>query len=114
MQPSLVATYIISCGGSIPGEIKVIAHNNIPEEWLRCGGKELLVKEYSTLFATIGHMYTDGTGNSSVFNIPDLRGRVIVGTGHGNGISDRCLGERTGEELHALSMSELATHSHVL
>lgn len=114
MQPSIVATYIISLGGTIPGEIKMIAHNNVPEGWMKCDGRKMLVEEHKLLFSMIGHMYTDGTGNSDVFNIPDLRGRVIVGAGHGNGLSDRCIGEELGEELHSLCTSELATHSHVM
>lgn len=56
----------------------------------------------------------EGTGN---FRVPDLRGLVAVGAGSGSGLTARTVGPRLsgvsgGEESHALSSGENATHSH--
>jgi len=40
------------------------------------------------------------------------RGRAIIGSGQGSGLSNRAAGETGGEETHALTVSELPVHSH--
>jgi len=61
------------------------------------------------LYNAIGYTY-GGSGNN--FNIPDIRGRVPIGTGTGIGLSPRTLGNTGGEETHILSINEMPTHSH--
>lgn len=39
-------------------------------------------------------------------------GRVIVGSGNGDGLSPRKLGEKGGKENHTLSIAEMPSHSH--
>ena len=66
---------------------------------------------YSDLFNSIG--YTFG-GSDSSFNIPDMRGRVGVGSGTGTSLTARTLGNTGGEESHTLTVSEMPSHSHSL
>ena len=40
------------------------------------------------------------------------RGRVIVGTGRGKGLTGRILGDIGGEEVHTLTLAELPSHKH--
>lgn len=49
----------------------------------------------------------DGTNG-----MPDLRGRFLVGTGAGAGLTARTLAETGGEEKHVLTAAELAAHTH--
>lgn len=66
---------------------------------------------YAGLFAKIGTFYGVGDG-SSTFNVPDYRGRTIVGAGTGTGLSARLRGQSGGEETHKLTLTELASHNH--
>lgn len=46
------------------------------------------------------------------FVTPDARGRNVVGSGTGSGLTARTLGATGGEETHALTANENGTHSH--
>merc|ERR1711874_863400 len=63
------------------------------------------------LFLAIGSTWGSGD-NVNTFNIPDLHGRNLIGQGHGHASSTRKIGERGGEENHALTVSEIPRHSH--
>lgn len=94
------------------GEIIAFAGstNPQPDNWLLCVGASLLRTDYVDLFNVIGTAF--GAVDSSHFNIPDLRGRTVIGVGTGSGLSPRTLGETLGEETHQLSVAELASHVH--
>lgn len=54
-----------------------------------------------------------GVGDASTtFNLPDMRGKVPVGHGTGTGLSARQVGQTGGQETHALTVAELASHNH--
>lgn len=93
------------------GEIVTFAGSSSPStNFLPCDGSSLLRADYPDLFAVIGVTY--GSVDSSHFNVPDLRGRVVLGVGTGAGLSTYTLGQSLGEETHTLSVGELANHSH--
>jgi len=50
-----------------------------PEQWIICDGTAVSRSTYSALYAAIGTTYGVGDG-STTFNLPDLRGRVPVGS----------------------------------
>lgn len=79
--------------------------------WLVCDGRAISRSTYATLFAAVSTLYGSGDGTST-FNIPDLRGRVIVGAGSGSGLTTRTRGQTGGEENHSLVTGELASHNH--
>ncbi len=54
-----------------------------------------------------GWAICDGTNGT-----PDLRGRFIVGTGQGDGLTLRNLGSYGGEENHVLTSDEIPSHGH--
>ena len=66
---------------------------------------------FSDLFDEIGTTWGVGDG-STTFNIPDHRGRASIGVGQGSGLTNRTLAGTMGEEDHALTTLENATHSH--
>lgn len=78
---------------------------------LLCDGSAVSRSTYADLFTAIGTTYGAGDG-STTFNVPDYQGRVIIGAGAGSGLTARALGDKGGEEAHALSVGELAAHAH--
>jgi microcystin-dependent protein len=91
------------------GTIIQSAAVSIPDGWLNCNGASISTLTYANLFSAIGYTYG---GSGSNFNIPDIQGRVVVGTGSGSGLSSRTLGQKNGEETHTLTTAEMPSHSH--
>lgn len=98
-------TYLLVPYGTIIQSAAV----NIPDGWLDCNGASFFINTYANLFGAIGYTY-GGSGNN--FNVPDLRGRVIVGAGTGSGLTTRNLGSTGGEETHLLTTDEMPSHTH--
>ncbi|NQY78861.1 MAG: phage tail protein [Candidatus Caenarcaniphilales bacterium] len=92
------------------GEVKLFSSNYCPRGWSRADGKLLKIVHYSAAFSVIGNTY-GGDGRTN-FALPDLRGRVPVGFGNGNGLSQRELGEKGGLELVMLTEAQIPSHSH--
>lgn len=91
----------------------IIMHAGIvPYGWVLCDGRELNRVTYAALFATIGTTFGAGDG-STTFNVPDLCGRVPIGTGSGTGLTARNVGDKGGEETHKLVINEMPSHTHV-
>lgn len=82
-----------------------------PAGWLVCDGSAVSRTAYSSLFGAIGTTYGAGDGVTT-FNLPDLRGRAVVGAGQGAGLSNRALTGKGGEETHVLTTTEMPGHSH--
>lgn len=62
----------------IIGEIITYGGTAIPDGWLECDGRELLISEYSDLYSVIGDTWGVPSDNDH-FVIPDFSGRVAVG-----------------------------------
>lgn len=90
-----------------------------PPGWLWCAGQAVSRARYASLFAAIGTTYGSGDG-SLTFNVPDLRGRTIVGldnmggTDAGRLSSANTLGTTGGAETHTIAEANLPSHSHSL
>ena len=94
-----------------------------PTGYFLCDGSAKSRTTYAGLFAIIGTTYGAGD-NSTTFNIPDLRGRVIAGqddmggssanrlTTAKSGINGDNLGASGGLEDHQLTESQLPSHTH--
>ena len=94
-----------------PGCVMGWGTDTAPSGWLACDGSEVSRLLYADLFAAIGTNYGAGDGTST-FNVPDMRGRVLVGAGSGSGLTPRYIGNEGGEEDHVLLGSEMPVHSH--
>lgn len=81
--------------------------------WLICDGSAVSRTTYANLFAAIGTTYGPGDG-ATTFNLPDLRGRVPVGSGAGTGLTARTIGQTFGEETHTLTITEMPSHNHTI
>ena len=93
-----------------PGSIVAYAGNTAPGGWMMCNGQDLDRQIYKNLFAAIGTVYGTGDGTTT-FNVPNLNGKVIVGTSASDMEFD-VLGETGGEKTHVLTISEMPTHNH--
>lgn len=106
----------ITVVGNVPiGSVISWAGQNseaVPSGWLLCDGSAVNRTTYADLFTAIGTTYGGGDG-SITFNLPDVRGRVLVGSGTGSGLTTRAIGASFGEEEHTLTEAELASHTHV-
>ncbi len=94
------------------GEIKLFAGNFAPKGWAFCAGQVLPISQYAAMFSILGTTY--GGNGTSNFQLPDLRGRVAVGQGQGNSLSDIVLGEMAGAASATLLTSNMPSHSHTV
>lgn len=86
---------------------------NVGTGWLYCDGREVSRSTYSELFAAIGTTHGAGNGTTT-FNLPDARGRSLIGSGTGDALSTfRDINNPyVGEETHVQTVAELAAHTH--
>jgi len=94
-----------------------------PVGYLFCFGQAVSRTSYSALFTALSTTYGVGDGVTT-FNLPDARGRVTAGqddmggtsanrlTGLSGGVDGDVLGGTGGEEAHALTSAESASHTH--
>ena len=100
---------------SLVGEIKAWAGSTAPAGWLLCYGQAVSRTTYSSLYAIVGDTYGSGNG-SSTFNVPDLRGRMLIGmdtmggSAAGRVAAATSLGYAAGAEEHAHSVDLAHTH----
>lgn len=85
----------------------------IPTGWLLCDGSAVSRTTYAALFAAISTTYGAGDGTTT-FNLPDPRGRAVIGAGLGSGLTNRVVAATGGEETHLLTAAELPAHNHPL
>lgn len=94
------------------GEITIWATSSAPTGWLICDGSAVSRSTYSGLFAVLGTTYGVGDG-STTFNLPNLKGRVVVGRDATDTDFD-VIGETRGSKTHVLTVSEIPVHSHAI
>jgi microcystin-dependent protein len=96
-QPSVALTYLICTSGlffhagdalssNTPylGEIIAFAGTQIPNGWTVAAGQTLAIASNQVLFASIGITY--GGDGRTTFQLPNLVGRDVVGSGTGAGL----------------------------
>lgn len=93
------------------GEIRMFAGNFAPRTNALCNGQLLSIAQNSALFSLLGTYY--GGNGVTTFALPDLRGRVPVSMGQGNGLSNYTIGESTGSETVTVLSTNMPMHNHV-
>jgi len=91
-------------------EIRIFGGNFAPRGWATCDGQLLPISQNTALFSLLGTQY-GGDGKSN-FALPDLRGRAAIHQGQGPGLTDRLIGEISGEPAVTLIASEMPGHNH--
>jgi len=93
-------------------EIRMFAGNFNPRTWAFCSGQILSIATNTALFSLLGTTY--GGNGTTTFALPDLRGRVPVGTGTGPGLSNIQLGQVAGTPTVTLLQTNMPAHTHVV
>lgn len=91
-------------------EIRIIAGNFAPKGWALCDGQLMSISQNTALFSLLGTTY--GGDGKVTFALPNLQGSAPLQQGQGPGLSQRFLGEVSGEQAVTLLQSEMAAHSH--
>ncbi len=105
------------------GTILPVGFNYPPRGWAFCNGQIMSIAQNSALFALLGTTY--GGNGQTTFGLPDLRGRVIVGSQAGQqgpGLQPVQPGEMAGsnnvtvlgngQTSFTLSQNNLPAHTH--
>jgi len=102
VQASLDTAYTnIGLNMAIPvGCVFPYAGSTAPTGWLFCNGQAVSRTVESQLFAVLGTTYGAGNGTTT-FNLPDLRGRVIIGKDTATNSADRVTTEIDSKVLGA-------------
>jgi microcystin-dependent protein len=74
--------------------------------WEMCDGRALSKADYPTLFSILGETYG---ATDDEFNLPDLRGRTVMGRGGGTGFE---LAALVGAASVNLTVDQLPAHGH--
>lgn len=96
------------------GEIRIFANANgkAPQNWHICDGTLLPINNNEALYSLIATTY--GGDGVTTFGLPDLRGRLNVGSGNGPGLTPRAAGQMGGSATVTLDMNSMPMHSHSL
>ncbi len=92
------------------GSIQYFAFNFAPTGYALCNGAQLQIAQNQALFALLGNFY--GGDLKTVFNLPDLQGRTIIGQGQSTGTSNYGMGNKGGSEGLTMTTSMLPVHNH--
>jgi microcystin-dependent protein len=94
------------------GTVMLFAGNFAPNGWAFCDGSLLQIRQYTALFSLLGTSF--GGDGVNTFGLPDLRGRVVVGSGNGPGLAPYVPGNKGGVENVTLVTSQIPVHSHLV
>jgi microcystin-dependent protein len=93
------------------GMLGPFANNSVPTGWLACDGSAVSRTTYSVLYAVIGTTWGVGDG-SSTFNLPDLEGAFLRGTGS-HGTSNMADGnDFAGPSVGSYENDQFQNHGH--
>lgn len=94
------------------GEIRPFAGFNarIPEGWQLCDGSLLQIANYNALYSLLGTAF--GGNGTTTFGVPDLRGRLPIGSGQGAGLTNRPFASAGGSESVTLAATQVPAHTH--
>jgi len=116
-KSSISKAYIFNKGALLMsepflGQIYLVGYNFAARGFSLCNGQLLPISQNSALFSLLGTTY--GGDGRTTFALPDLRGRVPMHFGNGPGLTDRRLGQRSGQETVTLTAAEMPSHSHTV
>ncbi len=92
------------------GEIFSAGFNFSPQGYAFCDGTLLSIAQNTALFSLLGTTF--GGDGRVTFGLPDLRSRVPLMFGQGNGLTPYNLGDRSGSETTTLTINQMPMHSH--
>lgn len=95
------------------GEIRLFAFGYAPEYWTPCEGQTLQVAQNQALFSLLYNRF--GGNGTTTFNLPDLRGKAILGSGASptEGLAYN-IGQTGGSETVTLQLTNVPSHNHLI
>jgi microcystin-dependent protein len=84
--------------------------NFSPKDWVFCAGQLIPISQNQALYAILGTTW--GGDGRTTFAVPDLRSRVPIGVGRGDGLTEVQEGRAGGNETYTLKVAQMPTHSH--
>jgi microcystin-dependent protein len=93
------------------GAVKLFAGNFAISGYAFCAGQTMSIQQNTALFSILGTTY-GGNGVQS-FLLPDLRSRLPIGWGNGQGLTPRVIGENGGVENVSLTTATVPPHNHL-
>lgn len=89
------------------GSLLCTAFGFAPKGWADCNGQLVAINQNQALFALLGTFF--GGDGRATFGLPDLRGRVALGTS-----TPAQQGAVGGQALHTLTLAEVPWHTHTV
>ena len=118
LAPSLALTELINLEGIFPsnngggggateylGEMRLFAGNFAPRGMATASGQIMPIQQNTALFSVIGTYY--GGNGTTNFALPNLGGKIAIGSGHGPGLSDYVIGEEDGSDFFNIYQNNL-------
>src|ERR1700738_1866192 len=93
------------------GQLMLVPYNFAPRGWAFCQGQLMAISQNTALFALLGTTY--GGDGQNTFALPDLRGRVPIGTGTDSFGNTYAIGQTGGLEQVTLSTNQIPAHNHL-
>lgn len=93
------------------GTVVSFAGASAPDGWLMCDGTAVSRTDYVNLWTVLSTTYGPGDG-STTFNLPNAKGRSIVGAGTGSGLTARSVSDTGGTESVTLTSAQSGTTAH--
>ncbi|PQJ09099.1 phage tail protein [Flavipsychrobacter stenotrophus] len=94
------------------GSIQYFSFDYAPVGYLQCIGQPLQVAQYQGLYSLMADLY--GGNGTTTFNLPDYRGRAIVGAGTLKSGQNYAIGALGGAETASITAASLPLHSHLI
>ncbi len=94
------------------GEIRMFPFGYTPIGWIACYGQQVSIAENQALYSLLGARF--GGDNRTYFNVPNLNGRIPLGSGTAQTGTPYTFASALGQETVALALSEAPRHTHTV
>lgn len=110
MVEDMLTSYYDGGDTCMIGTLCVYFTTNPPAGVLPLDGATYDRVDYPILYSVLDAQYLT---DEDTFTLPDFSGRTLLGSGSGDGLSERLLGDFGGSETVTLDIGEMPSHTHV-